>query len=82
MSQEALSEVSSRTYLSSLERTLKISTVQKLTELRKVIEVHPLTLLTLAYAGTEQREDIQLLHRVRHELNAIVANKEDKRNDD
>ncbi|WP_441007158.1 helix-turn-helix domain-containing protein [Pseudomonas aeruginosa] len=82
MSQEAFSDVSSRTYLSSLERDLKSPTVQKLTELCEVMEVHPLTLLTLAYAGTEQREIRQLLDRVQHELDAIVANKENKRNDD
>lgn len=82
MSQEAFSDVSSRTYLSSLERDLKSPTVQKLTELCGVMEVHPLTLLTLAYAGTEQREIRQLLDRVQHELDAIVANKENKRNDD
>ncbi|WP_439958596.1 helix-turn-helix domain-containing protein [Pseudomonas juntendi] len=82
MSQEAFSDVSSRTYLSSLERGLKSPTVQKLTELCEVMEVHPLTLLTLAYAGTEQREIRQLLDRVQHELDAIVANKENKRNDD
>ncbi|MBA6097388.1 MULTISPECIES: helix-turn-helix domain-containing protein [Pseudomonas] len=82
LSQEAFSDVSSRTYLSSLERDLKSPTVQKLTELCGVMEVHPLTLLTLAYAGTEQREIRQLLDRVQHELDAIVANKENKRNDD
>ncbi|PPT52219.1 helix-turn-helix domain-containing protein [Xanthomonas arboricola] len=82
LSQEAFSDVSSRTYLSSLERDLKSPTVQKLTELCEVMEVHPLTLLTLAYAGTEQREISQLLDRVQHELDAIVANKENKRNDD
>ncbi|MCK4141964.1 helix-turn-helix transcriptional regulator [Ralstonia pseudosolanacearum] len=82
LSQEAFSDVSSRTYLSSLERDLKSPTVQKLTELCEVMEVHPLTLLTLAYAGTEQPEISQLLDRVQHELDAIVANKENKRNDD
>lgn len=82
LSQEAFSEVSSRTYLSSLERDLKSPTVQKLTELCEVMEVHPLTLLTLAYAGTEQPEISQLLDRVQHELDAVVANMENKRNDD
>ena len=82
LTQEAFSDVSSRTYLSSLERDLKSPTVQKLTELCEVMEVHPLTLLTLAYAGTEQPEISQLLDRVQHELDVIVANKENKRNDD
>jgi len=51
LSQEAFSDVSSRTYLSSLERGLKSPTLSKLAELCEVMEVHPLTLLTLAYAG-------------------------------
>lgn len=82
LSQEAFSDVSSRTYMSTLERDLKSPTISKLAELCEVMEVHPLTLLTLAYAGTEQREISQLLDRVQHELDAIVANKENKGNDD
>jgi transcriptional regulator with XRE-family HTH domain len=56
LSQEAFADVSSRTYLSSLERDLKSPTLNKLTELCEVMEVHPLTLLTLAYAGDGSRE--------------------------
>uniref|UniRef100_UPI0013D02E5D helix-turn-helix domain-containing protein n=2 Tax=Gammaproteobacteria TaxID=1236 RepID=UPI0013D02E5D len=51
LSQEAFSNVSSRTYMSTLERDLKSPTIQKLADLCEVMEVHPLTLLTLAYAG-------------------------------
>ncbi|WP_401751201.1 helix-turn-helix domain-containing protein, partial [Stenotrophomonas muris] len=47
LSQEAFSDVSSRTYMSSLERDLKSPTMHKLTELCEVMDVHPLTLLTL-----------------------------------
>ena len=54
LSQEAFSDVSSRTYMSSLERDLKSPTLHKLAELCEVMEVHPLTLLTLAYAGKSQ----------------------------
>ena len=45
LSQEAFSDVSSRTYLSSLERGLKSPTLNKLGELCEVLEVHPLTCL-------------------------------------
>ena len=51
LSQEAFSDVSSRTYMSTLERDLKSPTLNKLAELCEVMEIHPLTLLTLAYAG-------------------------------
>ena len=73
LSQEAFSDVSSRTYLSSLERDLKSPTLNKLAELCEVMEIHPLTLLTLAYAGEGQRKVDQLLVRVRQELDAVQA---------
>jgi len=72
LSQEAFSDVSSRTYLSTLERDLKSPTLHKLTELCEVMEVHPLTLLTLAYAGDSARKADQLLAHVRQELEAML----------
>ena len=72
LSQEAFSDVSSRTYLSSLERNLKSPTLNKLAELCEVMEIHPLTLLTLAYAGDSVCEADQLLAQVRQELIAVL----------
>jgi len=72
LSQEAFSDVSSRTYMSSLERDLKSPTLNKLAELCEVMEVHPLTLLTLAYAGKSQKQAEQLLAQVRRELEAVA----------
>ena len=71
LSQEAFSDVSSRTYMSSLERDLKSPTLHKLTELCEVMEVHPLTLLTLAYAGDSTLKADELLAQVRQELDEI-----------
>lgn len=76
LSQEAFSDVSSRTYLSLLERDLKSPTMHKLTELCEVMEVHPLTLLTLAYAGDSSRKAEQLLALVRQELEAIFKERD------
>lgn len=76
LSQEAFSDVSSRTYLSSLERDLKSPTLNKLTELCEVMGVHPLTLLTLAYAGQHATDTDQLLAQVRRELEAILKERE------
>lgn len=76
LSQEAFSDVSSRTYMSSLERDLKSPTVHKLTELCEVMEVHPLTLLTLAYAGDSPHKADQLLAQVRQELEAILKKRD------
>ncbi len=71
LSQEAFSDVSSRTYMSSLERDLKSPTINKLAELCEVMGVHPLTLLTLAYAGSDQTKIDRLLVQVRQELELL-----------
>lgn len=76
LSQEAFSDVSSRTYMSSLERGLKSPTLHKLTELCEVMEIHPLTLLTLAYAGNSTSQAEQLLAQVRRELEAILKERD------
>ena len=55
LSQEAFSDVSSRTYLSSLERGLKSPTLNKIEDVCAVLDVHPLTLLVLAYAGSDPK---------------------------
>ncbi|GKX47823.1 helix-turn-helix domain-containing protein [Pectobacterium carotovorum] len=73
LSQEAFSDVSSRTYMSTLERDLKSPTLNKLAELCEVMEVHPLTLLTLAYAGNDAQRIDQLLVQVRGELGAMLT---------
>lgn len=71
LSQEAFSSVSSRTYMSTLERDLKSPTISKLNELCDVMNVHPLTLLTLAYANGSVYMPDQLLAQVRQELDVI-----------
>lgn len=71
LSQEAFSDVSSRTYLSTLERDLKSPTLSKLAELCEVMDVHPLTLLTLAYTGDSAQELDELLDRVRREAEGL-----------
>ncbi len=67
LSQEAFSDVSSRTYLSSLERDLKSPTLNKLAELCEVMEIHPVTLVALAYGGDAKGVDL-LVARVRREI--------------
>jgi transcriptional regulator with XRE-family HTH domain len=76
LSQEAFSDVSSRPYMSSLERDLKSPTLHKLTQLCEVMGVHPLTLLTLAYTGGSTQEVDQLLAQVRRELHEITGKQE------
>lgn len=76
LSQESFSDVSSRTYLSSLERDLKSPTLNKLAELCEVMDIHPLTLLTLAYAGDSMRQADELLVSVRQELEAVLKDRD------
>lgn len=54
LSQEDFSEVSSRTYLSTLERGLKSPTLDKIEELASVLGIHPLTLLARAYVKKDK----------------------------
>lgn len=76
LSQEAFSDVSSRTYLSSLERGLKSPTLNKLEELCEVLEVHPLTLLTLAYVGDDPDQIEKFLKETQNELRKLTGNSE------
>ena len=56
LTQEDFSLVSSRTYMSSLERGVKSPTLGKLEAIAEKLEVHPLTLLAIAYS-TDQTEN-------------------------
>ena len=49
LTQEDFVEATGRTYISQLEREIKSPTLDKVDELANVLNVHPLTLLTLAY---------------------------------
>lgn len=74
LSQEAFSQVSSRTYVSTLERGLKTPTMSKVDELAEVLDIHPLTLLTLAYTKDGNNAEItRLLNDVSVELMSILA---------
>jgi len=78
LSQEAFSDVSSRTYMSTLERDLKSPTISKLAELCEVMDVHPLTLMTLSYSNDNIVKANELLTQVREELDQILNMSGDK----
>lgn len=73
LSQEAFSDVSSRTYLSSLERGLKSPTLKKLEDLCEVLAVHPLTLLALTYCQNINDVD-DLLMLIKKESTSVFNN--------
>lgn len=70
ISQDSFSLVSSRTYVSTLERGLKSPTLIKVDALAEVLEIHPLTLLTLAYVDQSNAE--VLLNEVLNELQILL----------
>lgn len=72
LSQEAFADVSSRTYMSTLERGMKSPTLNKLAAICQVLSIHPMTLLALSYTGGTASEIDSLLARIRRELSALT----------
>ena len=71
--QEDFSVISSRTYISELERGVKTPTLEKVDELCKEMGVHPLTLLSLTYLSGRQPKDVKkLLRKIEDEMNIIL----------
>lgn len=70
--QEDFSIVSSRTYISMLERGQKSPTIEKVEAFAKVLKVHPLSILLLTYmrvGGFRNAED--LYERIRSDLKGL-----------
>ena len=61
LSQEAFDTVSGRTYLSAMERGLKIPTLGKIEHLARVLDVHPATLIALSYCARLGRSEFRVL---------------------
>ena len=72
LTQEDFSNVSSRTYLSTLERGLKSPTIDKLQALAEVLNVHPVTILVLTFINAEDSSVDELLVKVRQELRTVT----------
>jgi transcriptional regulator with XRE-family HTH domain len=72
LTQEDFAEVSSRTYLSSLERAMKSPTLDKVEELSSVLGVHPITLLALAYCYSEKIDLESLYATVSSEMHVLA----------
>lgn len=73
LSQEAFADVSSRTYMSTLERGMKNPTLNKLTAICQVLSVHPMTLLALSYTGGNPGELDSLLAKIRREFGTLTG---------
>jgi len=71
IAQEQFDVVSSRTYVSTMERGVKSPTLKKVDRLAEVLEVHPLTLLALAYLRPDAQQRQALFNRVTTELEGL-----------
>ncbi|MBI3898656.1 MAG: helix-turn-helix transcriptional regulator [Gammaproteobacteria bacterium] len=69
LTQEDFSVVSSRTYMSTLERGMKSPTIEKIEAIAETMKIHPLTLLTFTFmkAGNYRNAE-ELLKKIRAEL--------------
>lgn len=68
LSQEAFTNVSSRTYLSELERGLKNPTLDKIEELARTMQVHPLTLLMECFSLRDEADISEIFSRISSDL--------------
>ena len=72
LTQEDFSEVSSRTYMSTLERGIKCPTIEKIDLIAGAMQLHPVTIVSLAYLVQNQKITPEILMRqVADELNQI-----------
>lgn len=77
LAQDQLSDVSGRTYLSEIERGVKNPTVEKIDALAKAMNVHPLTLLTIAYLPQLKAQGLDSLQqRVNKEVKVLLDSAE------
>lgn len=78
LTQEDFSPVSSRTYLSTLERGVYSPTIEKLDAIASVLGVHPVTVLAACYMNADPGLSAEaLLHRLEYELKEIGRNRSD-----
>lgn len=73
LSQEDFSLVSSRTYVSVLERSLNSPTIEKLDELAKVLSVHPAALLLAVYARLDAEHENEAIDRIAAEAKTLLT---------
>jgi len=74
MTQEDFDRISSRVYISALERGIKQPTLPKVDALANLLDVHPLTLLALSYSSKPTADEVKrLCERVVNEAAALQA---------
>lgn len=69
--QEDFATISSRTYLSALERGLQSPTLEKIADLCEQLGMHPVTLMAAAYLVKDETSVDELLQTVVDELKLL-----------
>ena len=74
LTQEDFGTVSSRTYISTLERELKSPTLDKIQDISEVLEISPLTLLCIAYFYQSGEKDLgRMLAKAEQEVKILLS---------
>lgn len=68
LTQEDFSLVSSRTYLSTLERGIKSPTLDKIDEIASIMGIHPLTILLECYSLKDGKGVDAIFEEIKKEL--------------
>lgn len=74
LTQEDFSDVSSRTYLSTLERGMKSPTLDKVNVIAQTLGIHIVSLITLTclHLESEQEKDLELLlSKIKNEVESL-----------
>jgi transcriptional regulator with XRE-family HTH domain len=76
VTQEDFGLVSSRTYISTVERGLKSPTLGKIEQISEVLGVHPLTLMAIGYMDKLTRTEIErVTAALRSQLLEVISGK-------
>lgn len=76
LTQEDFSEVSSRTYISSLERGKKSITLEKLEEISETLKMHPISVMCLTYLIYDENQSIDnFINLLNQELSHLTIDK-------
>lgn len=71
VTQEDFSSVSSRTNISLLERRRTVPTLEKLEQICSVLDIHPLTMMSICYSRKEGVSMEDLMQLVANEIDAL-----------
>ena len=73
LTQEDFAEISSRSYMSDMERGKNSVTLTKLVSLADRIDLHPITILTMAYLKKDKKMSLDKLEKlIKDEVVAIL----------